>query len=101
MSDQFLLFLLLKISMLYLTQLQLFIEVGGQILYFFNFRPHLDLYHHQLSNPNINSLQRLSISIEILKALTDLTMLHIVEIIHPLHKVTDLDGYLGEEALRG
>lgn len=87
--------------MLYLAQLQLLVEVGRQILYFFNFRPHFDLNHHQLSNPDINPLQRFSISIEMLKALADLTVLHIVEIVHPLHQIIDLYRYFCEKALRG
>lgn len=101
MSDQLLFFFLLEICVLDLTQLQLLVEVARQVLYFFNFRPHFHLDHHQLANPNINAHLRLRIPVEKLEALTDLTVLHIVKVVHPLHQLANPNGDLGEKALRG
>ena len=101
MPDQLLLLFLLEVRMFHLAQLQLLVEVARQVLYFFNLRPHLHLHHHQLPNPDIDALLRISVPVEILEALADLAVLHIVKLVHPLHQLADPDGYLGEKALRG
>lgn len=97
MFYQLLFLLLLQVIQLLLALLHLFVKIGRQVLDLLYFSTHLDLYDHQL----LLSYLEGGVSIEILEALWDFTVLHIVENIHPMNELVDPDRCPGEEGLGG
>jgi hypothetical protein len=100
MLDKLLVLLLLKMILIALGELKLLVEIKRQVLYLLNFGPHLDLHHHQLVLKDIQSCSLRSVAIEVLEAVAELTVLHIVECIHPRLKLSHYDVFLSQECFR-
>lgn len=89
--------LILDILQLALALLKICVKVGREVFDLLDLCPHPDLHHNEFLLADVER----SVAVEVLETLEDLPLLHVVENIHLLDKLMQVDGCVGEEGLRG